>query len=84
MNRSGDLSEGPVELRFLGSARERVGRRTRELAVLAGRVPPYVSQLDYEQAKRDVTGESLLERQESFLDAAEREPRRAAGALGPG
>jgi hypothetical protein len=48
--------------------RERVHARARELALLAGRPPPHVAQVDYEQAKRDVTGESDLDRQEALLN----------------
>lgn len=51
------------------SARDRVGLRTRELALLAGRRPPTVTQADYEQAKQDVTGESIPARQDLILDA---------------
>ena len=47
--------------------RERVRARTRELAWLAGRSPADVSQVDYEQAKREVTGESDPDRQEAKL-----------------
>jgi hypothetical protein len=32
--------------------------RTRELALLAGRMPPHVAQTDYEQAKCELNGES--------------------------
>lgn len=48
--------------------REQVHVRTQQLAVLAGRVPPQVSQADYEQAKREVTGESELDRQNAALE----------------
>lgn len=41
--------------------REKINRRTRELAVLAGRIPPQVSQVDYEQAKRDIIGDDPQE-----------------------
>ena len=51
--------------------RAMVHLRTHELALLAGRVPPDVSQTDYEQAKRDVTGESDLDRQEARLNVSE-------------
>jgi hypothetical protein len=43
--------------------------RTRELALRAGRVPPHVAQTDYEQAKRELTGESDWDRQEAVLAA---------------
>jgi hypothetical protein len=49
--------------------RERVYCRTRELAAQAGRPPPHVTQRDYEQARREVTGESDRERQDALLDA---------------
>lgn len=42
--------------------------RTRELAAKAGRIPPEVTQLDYEQAKRELTGETDLDRQDLFFD----------------
>lgn len=47
--------------------REMVQARTRELALLAGRPPPHVLQADYEQAKRELTGETELDRQEAML-----------------
>lgn len=43
--------------------------RTRELALRAGRVPPHVVQADYEQAKRELTGESEGDRQAAALAA---------------
>lgn len=50
-------------------SRERVHARTRQLALLAGRVPPQVSQTDYEQAKREITSETEPDRQNAALDA---------------
>lgn len=47
---------------------EQVQVRTRGLALLAGHVPPHVSQANYEQAKREVTGESDADRQEAMLN----------------
>jgi hypothetical protein len=49
--------------------RERVHMRARELALMAGRVQLHVTQTDYEQAKREITGESDAARQEAILDA---------------
>lgn len=49
--------------------RESVRARARELAVLAGRTPADVTQRDYEQAKREITGESDPDRQEAILEA---------------
>ncbi len=40
-----------------GDMQERIRARTRVLAVKAGRVPPHVLQVDYEQAKREQAGE---------------------------
>lgn len=56
--------DGPVN-------RERVNARAHELALLAGRVPPRVCQVDYEQAKREVTGEKESELQDAVLDSFE-------------
>jgi hypothetical protein len=47
--------------------REEVRARARELAAIAGRAPHEVAQGDYEQAKREVTGESDQELQEAML-----------------
>jgi hypothetical protein len=48
--------------------REGVRARARELALCAGRAPANVAQRDYEQAKREVTGESDPDRQEAILE----------------
>lgn len=55
-------SDGPA-------TRARVHVRTQQLALRAGRVPPEVSQTDYEQAKRDITGETEVDRQNAVLDS---------------
>ena len=49
--------------------REMLRARTRELALRAGRTAAQVSQVDYEQAKRDLTGESEMDRQDVVLDS---------------
>lgn len=49
--------------------REMVQARTRELALIAGRVPPHVLQADYELARRELTGESDPDRQDAMLDS---------------
>jgi len=49
--------------------REAVNTRARELALLAGHNSFYVTQADYEQAKREVTGESDRDLQNAMLDA---------------
>ncbi len=66
------LSQGVVTDHFAGIGpvtRAQVHNRARELAVIAGRVPPEVSQTDYEQAKRELTGKPELDRQETALNA---------------
>lgn len=65
------LYQGTLTDSSAGSApvtREMVRARTRELTLLAGRSPLQVSQSDYEQAKRELTGESDLDRQLAVLD----------------
>ena len=52
----------------LPATRALVGARAHELAELAGRVPPYVTQADYQQAKRELTGETDPDRQDAILD----------------
>jgi hypothetical protein len=49
--------------------REMIATRTRELAARAGRIPPHVEQTDYEQAKRELTGESDSARQDAMIKA---------------
>ncbi|WP_414660599.1 hypothetical protein [Horticoccus sp. 23ND18S-11] len=44
--------------------------RTHEIAVRAGRIPPHVTQSDYEQAKRELTGFGDAERQDAVLEQA--------------
>ncbi len=55
--------------------RDQVNVRAHELALIAGRAPPQVSQRDYEQAKRDVTGTSEMDQQDAILDAIPEEKR---------
>jgi hypothetical protein len=43
--------------------------RSHELALIAGRVPPHVTQADYEQAKRELTDEPDMNRQEAMLES---------------
>jgi hypothetical protein len=47
---------------------EMVEARARELAAIAGRVPPQPSEVDYEQAKRELTGEPEMDLQETALE----------------
>jgi hypothetical protein len=49
--------------------REMVHVRARELAVIDGRSSQHVTQADMEQARRELTGETDIDRQEATLDA---------------
>ncbi len=53
---------------LLRPTREMVRSRTLELASIAGREPHQIRQADYEQAKRELTGESDFDRQQAILD----------------
>jgi hypothetical protein len=48
---------------------EMVEARARELAAIAGRVPPEPSEADYQQAKRELTGEPEMDVQETALES---------------
>lgn len=48
--------------------REMVYARTVELASLAGRSSHQIKQMDYERAKRELTGESDFDKQQELLD----------------
>lgn len=61
-----ELNGSPTSLR---PTREMAYQRTVELALLAGRKAHQIRQSDYEQAKRELTGETDSERQQaSFND----------------
>ncbi len=47
-----------------------VDARARAIAAAAGRIPPLVLQADYEQAKREVTGQADRDRQDALLDSS--------------
>ena len=51
------------------SSREKIHVRALELAEIAGRGSDEITQFDYEQAKRDVTGEVDRDRQNAVLTA---------------
>jgi hypothetical protein len=51
--------------------RETAYARTRELALIAGRRSHEIKQVDYERAKREVTGESHFDRQQAVFDSPE-------------
>jgi hypothetical protein len=66
------LNEGVISENFAGIgpvSRAMVHKRASELAQISGRLPMSVTQADYEQAKRELTGESDIDRQESVLDS---------------
>lgn len=66
------LNKGVLSGNFSGIGpvtREMVQSRARELALIAGRAPPHVAQVDYEHAKRELTGESDMDRQDTLLDS---------------
>lgn len=54
------------------SLRERLHLRTCEIARIQGRGSFEITQKDYEQAKRDVTGEKDPDRQNAILDGIAR------------
>ena len=49
--------------------RKMVQARARELALVAGRAPPHVTQADYEQAKRELMGEPDMNQREAILES---------------
>ena len=66
------LNKGVLTENFVGIGpvtRAMVHARARELALIAGRVPPHVAQVDYEQAKRELTGEPVIDRRETILES---------------
>ena len=48
---------------------EMVEDRADELATIAGRVPPQASTVDYEEARRELTGESNIDVQAALLES---------------
>lgn len=50
------------------ATRQMVHGRTLELALLDGRSSLQIRQVDYERAKRELTGESDFDRQQQILD----------------
>lgn len=51
--------------------RQMVHDRTLELALIAGRSHHQIKQVDYERAKRELTGEWNADRQQDILDLPE-------------
>ena len=63
----GRLTENAVGLGTVTP--EMVEARARELAMIAGRVPPEPSEIDYEQARRELTGGSEADADEQILES---------------
>ncbi len=66
------LNEGVLTGNFTGISpvtRAMARARACELTLIAGRTALEVTLADYEQAKRELTGESDLDRQDALLDA---------------
>ena len=66
------LNKGILTDNFNGAGSvtiERVRARARELALIAGRSTGHVTPADFEQAKRELTGESEQTRKEALIDS---------------
>jgi hypothetical protein len=66
------INKGIIAETFKGVGavtRSMVHERAKELAMISGRAPSDVSQTDYEQAKRELTGESDMDRQDEVLES---------------
>jgi hypothetical protein len=66
------VNRGIISENFSGIGavtRDMVHARARELAMISGRAAHEVSQADYEQAKRELTGESDMDRQDEILES---------------
>jgi hypothetical protein len=61
--------------------RKMVQARTRELALIAGRIPPNVSQSDYEEARRELGGGADMDAQDEVLESI---PESERGDPSPG
>ena len=72
------LSKGVLTKGFVGIGpvtRAMVDSRAHELAVMAGRASAQVTQVDYERAKRELTGEDDMDRQDALIDALPEDKR---------
>jgi hypothetical protein len=66
------LSKGIISENSVGIGtvtRDMVDARARELSRMAGHPAGHVSQAEYERAKRELTGESDIDRQDAILEA---------------
>ena len=65
------LNKGVITKGFAGIGavtRAMIDGRARELAVMAGRESAQVTQVDYERAKRELTGEDDMDRQDALIE----------------
>jgi hypothetical protein len=65
------LTKGIIAANFAGIgavSRDMIHARARELALVSGRSPADVSQGDYEQAKRELSGGLDIDRQDEILE----------------
>jgi len=65
------ISKGVISKNFAGVGavtRAMVNARAHELALITGHAP-HVSQAEYEQAKRELTGEADIDRQDELIES---------------
>jgi hypothetical protein len=66
------VNKGIIAKNFSGIgavSRDMISKRASELAFLSGRVPPEVTEADYQQAERELSGGSELDRQDEAIDS---------------
>jgi len=66
------LNRGLISENFGGIGpvtRDMIHARARELALIAGHPAPHVTQVEYEQAKRELTGETEIDPQAAMVEA---------------
>ena len=63
----GVLTENFIDIRPV--IRAIVHARAMELTLIAGRPPPHVAQIDYEQARRELTDEPVIDSREAMLES---------------
>jgi hypothetical protein len=66
------INKGVISRNFSGVgtvSRELINKRARELAFLSGRSEKEITDAEYEQARRELSGGSDLDRQQEIIDA---------------
>jgi hypothetical protein len=66
------VNKGMIAKNFDGIgavSRDMINKRAKELAFLTGRMPPEVTDADYERAERELAGATELDRQEQVIEA---------------